>query len=373
MSNNAAVLSQLETPCVVINLEAAEANIEKMAAAIQESGAKLRPHAKTHKLPEMANRQLRAGAAGITVAKISEAEVMAASGIQDLFVAYPVVGLSKLRRAADLIQSGVRLILGVDSLEGARRISQIAIERNVTFEVRLEIESGLNRTGVEAAAAVALAREITTLAGVSLTGIFTYRGAMLGGNGTTNLRAAGHEEGRFMVQTAEALRAAGIGIRDVSVGSSPTAVYAAEIEGITEVRPGTYIYQDAMQAAFGLCALEDCAGIVRATVVSRPAPDRIVIDGGSKTFATDVQPGKAPLHLKGFGRMLGDPEAVFERMNEEHGVITVSPNSKYKIGDVIGIIPNHICSTVNLHHFVYLLHADGKLAKVPVAARGMLE
>lgn len=366
-------MNQLETPCIVINLETAETNIAKMAASIQKNGVQLRPHAKTHKLPEMAHRQLKAGAAGITVAKISEAEVMAASGIRDLFVAYPVVGFSKLRRAAALIQSGVRLILGVDSLEGAQRISLIAQERDVEFIVRLEIESGLNRTGVDAASAALLAQEIAALQGVSLTGIFTYRGAMLGGSGTTDLRSAGHEEGRFMVQTAEALRAAGIGIRDVSVGSSPTAVYAAEIEGVTEVRPGTYIYQDAMQAAFGLCALEECAGTVRATVVSRPAPDRIVIDGGSKTFATDVQPGKPPLHLKGFGRIIGNPEAVFERMNEEHGVIIVSPDSNYQVGDVISIIPNHICSTVNLHNFVYLLGADGELAKVPVAARGLLE
>lgn len=366
-------MNPLETPCIVIDLETAEANIAGMASAIGRTGARLRPHAKTHKLPEMAHRQLKAGAAGITVAKIAEAEVMAAAGIRDIFVAYPVVGLSKLQRAAALIQSGVRLILGADSIEGARRISQVAQERDVEFEVRLEIESGLNRTGVDAASAAHLAQEIAALQGVSLTGIFTYRGAMLGGSSTTDLRSAGHEEGRFMVQTAEALRAAGIGILDVSVGSSPTAVYAAEIEGITEVRPGTYIYQDAMQAAFGLCALEDCAGTVRATVVSRPAPDRIVIDGGSKTFATDVQPGKPPLHLKGFGRIIGDHEAVFERMNEEHGVITVSPDSKYQVGDVIGIIPNHICSTVNLHNFVYLLNADGELTKVPVAARGLLE
>lgn len=373
MSGKPADFSPLETPCIVINLEKTEANIARMAAAIGKTGVRLRPHAKTHKLPEMAHRQLQAGAAGITVAKISEAEVMADGGIHDLFVAYPVVGLSKLRRAAKLIQAGVRLILGVDSLEGAQRMAQVAREQNVEFEARLEIESGLSRTGVLAPAAIALAKQIDALEGVSLTGIFTYRGAMLGGAGTTDLRSAGHEEGRFMVQTADELRAAGIGIRDVSVGSSPTAVYAAEIEGVTEVRPGTYIYQDAMQAAFGLCSLDECAGTVLATVVSRPVPDRIVIDGGSKTFATDVQPGKPPLHLKGFGRVIGDPEAVFERMNEEHGVIVVSPDSQYQVGDVIGIIPNHICSTVNLHNFVYLLNADGETAKVPVAARGLLE
>lgn len=362
-----------ETPCVVIDLEAVDANIIRMAAAVRKTGVRLRPHAKTHKLPAMAQRQLMAGAIGITAAKIAEAEAMAAGGIRDIFVAYPIVGQSKLARAAKLVQEGVRLMIGSDSLEGARRISEAAILHGIELEVRLEIESGLRRTGVEPSNAASLAADIAGLPGLRLTGIFTYRGAMLAGAGTTDLRAAGHEEGELMVRTAEAIRAAGVAIADVSVGSSPTAVYAAEIAGITEVRPGTYIYQDAMQAAFGLCSLEDCAGTVLATVVSRPAPDRIVIDGGSKTFATDVQPDKAPLHLKGFGRIVADPDAVFERMNEEHGVILVDPNSGYRVGDVISIIPNHICSTVNLHSHVYLRNASGELTKTPVAARGLLE
>lgn len=374
MSRNASAIAEaIETPSVVISLETVESNIAKMAESIQKTGVQLRPHAKTHKLPEMAQRQLEAGAIGITVAKIAEAEVMAAGGITDIFVAYPIVGMSKLERAVKLVQSGVRLIIGVDSLEGAQRISQAAIKHSVQLEARMEIESGLNRTGVDAAAAPELAKQISELDGVLLSGIFTYRGALLSGAATMDIQAAGHEEGRFMVQTAEAIRSAGVDIRDISVGSSPTALYAAEIEGITEVRPGTYIYQDVMQSAFGLCEISDCAGAVQATVVSRPAPNRIVIDGGSKTFATDVQPDKAPLLLKGFGHIVGDPDAVFERMNEEHGVISVAADSPYQVGDVIAVIPNHICSTINLHNFVYLQHADGKLAKVPVAARGLLE
>lgn len=374
MSRNASTIAAaIETPGVVISLEAVESNINKMAGAIKKTGVQLRPHAKTHKLPQMAQRQLDAGAIGITVAKMAEAEVMAAGGITDIFVAYPIVAMSKLERAVKLVQSGIRLIIGVDSLEGAQRVSQAAVKHGVQLEVRLEIESGLNRTGVDAAAAPALAQQISKLDGVLLGGIFTYRGAMLSGAATMDLKAAGHEEGRIMVQTAEAISAAGVEIRDISVGSSPTALYAAEVEGITEVRPGTYIYQDVMQAAFGLCETGDCAGAVVATVVSRPTPTRIVIDGGSKTFATDVQPDKAPLHLKGFGHIVGDPDAVFERMNEEHGVISVKADSSYQVGDVIAIIPNHICSTINLHNFVYLQQADGTLVPTPVTARGLLE
>ncbi len=365
-------LDRLETPCIVIDSEAVDRNIQRMAQTVAELGVKLRPHAKTHKLPEMAARQLAAGADGITVAKLAEAEIMAANGIKDLFIAYPLIGRSKLERVIKLSESCSRLILGVDSLAGAQALSAIATEHGIALEVRLEVESGLRRTGVEAETAVALAQEIAALPSLALTGIFTYRGPIMLNGPTLDVRAAGHEEGQLMVAVADKLRQAGIAIKDVSVGSSPTAIYAAEVEGITEVRPGTYIYQDRMQVEYGACELEDCAAVVWATVVSRPAPDRIIIDGGSKTFATDVQPDKAPLHLHGFGHLTGDSSAIFERMNEEHGVIIVAPESGYKIGDRIAIIPNHICSTVNLHNSVYLNDAAQELRQVPVAARGQL-
>ena len=362
-----------ETPCLVIHEERMHANIANMALAVQRTAAKLRPHTKTHKLPAMAQLQIQAGADGITVAKISEAEVMASGGIRDIFVAYPIIAYSKLERAARLLKNGVRLIVGVDSSDGAMRLSEIAVKEKIIFEVRLEIDSGMERTGVAPSHAIKLAELIHDLPGIRLTGLFTYRGAMLNGSATMDLRAAGHEEGRLMVEVAQAIRDAGIPIEEVSVGSSPTALYAAEIDGITEVRPGTYIYQDRMQAAYGLCRLEDCAGEIWATVVSRPAPDRIVIDGGSKTFATDVQPGRPPLHLKGFGHIIGDDTAQFDRMSEEHGVILVDASSDYQVGDIISIIPNHICSTVNLHNNIYIENAEGELKQVKVAARGLLD
>jgi len=362
-----------ETPCLVINSALVDANIAAMAVIAKRCGVQLRPHAKTHKLPEMASRQIAAGATGITVAKISEAEVMAAGGITDIFVAYPLVSASKIERAVRLNLSGVRLIVGVDSLEGARRISEIAVREGATLELRLEIDTGLNRTGVTEDRAVELAKQIDALEGILLSGIFTYRGAMLSGKATMDLRAAGLEEGRLMVQVATKLRSAGLAIREVSVGSTPTAPYAAEVEGVTEVRPGTYIYQDQMQVGLGVCAIEECAGAVWVTVVSRPSDNLIIVDGGSKTFATDVQPDKPPIHLQGFGHVIGAPDAVLERMNEEHGMIRVTAKHPYQVGDVIRIVPNHICSTVNLHNSVYIADASGELRKVPVAARGMLE
>lgn len=365
--------SGLETPCLVIESSVVDANIAAMSEVAKRNGVQLRPHAKTHKLPEMAARQIAAGAAGITVAKISEAEVMAAGGITDIFVAYPLVAASKIERAVRLSQAGVRLIVGADSLEGAKRISDAAVREGVELEIRLEIETGLRRTGVRIDDAVQLAKQITALDGIRLTGIFTYRGAMYNGTSTLDLRAAGHEEGLIMASVATVLRSEGLAIQDVSVGSTPTAAYAAEVGGVTEIRPGTYIYQDRMQAAFGVSTIDDCAGAVMATVISRPSDDLIVIDGGSKTFATDVQPGTSPLYLQGFGHIVGAPDAVLERMTEEHGMIRVRTDAVYRVGDVIRIIPNHICSTVNLHSFVYIADAAGQMRKAAVAARGMLE
>ncbi|MCM3749424.1 alanine racemase [Paenibacillus pasadenensis] len=361
----------IDTPCIVIRSDTVDANIAAMAAAAARRGVQLRPHVKTHKLPELAHRQLAAGACGITAAKLSEAEVMADHGIRDIFIAYPVIGAAKAERAARLARR-CRLVVGVDSAVGAQQLSAAAEAADITLEVRLEIESGLQRTGVLPERALPLAEQIMRMPGLRLTGIFTYRGALLGGAPTLELRAAGLEEGRLMAGVAEALRREGVPIQDVSVGSTPTAIYAAEVPGVTEIRPGTYVFQDRMQAAFGVCRQEECAAEVWATVISRPAPDRIVIDGGSKTFATDVQPNKAPLHLEGFGRIIGLPHAVFERMNEEHGVILIAPEDTCEPGDVLRIVPNHICSTMNLHNSVYINGREG-LRQVEVAARGCIQ
>ncbi|NOU92271.1 amino acid aldolase [Paenibacillus sp. LMG 31456] len=363
-----------ETPCVVIDSEIMERNILAMANTAQQAGLNLRPHAKTHKMPWIARKQISAGAIGITVAKVSEAEVMADHGIDDIFIAYPLIAPGKIQRALAL-NKRIRLIVGCDSMEGARRLAEAALRAGQTLEVRLEVDTGLRRTGVPYEQAVETAVQIHSMEGLSLTGIFTFRGAMLAGKPTMNLAAAGAEEGRLMVELGESIRAAGVQIADISVGSTPTSAFASEVKGITEIRPGTYVYQDRMQAAFGVCGLDDCAGSVRVTVVSRPSPDLAVIDGGSKTFATDVQPNAAPLHLVGFGHVVGLEDAVFERMSEEHGMLRLGPlaqNSGLQVGDVLHIIPNHICSTVNLHNTVIFLR-DGRSEVEPVLARGKLE
>jgi D-serine deaminase-like pyridoxal phosphate-dependent protein len=361
-----------QTPCVVIDAAIMERNIEAMGESARKAGVKLRPHAKTHKMPAVARKQLAAGAAGITVAKVSEAEVMAEHGITDIFIAYPLVTVDKIGRALALAKR-IRLIVGVDSREGALRLAEAATSAGTTLEVRLEIDTGLRRTGVPYGDAVDLAAMVHETAGLRLSGIYTFRGALMGGKATLDLRAAGEEEGRIMAELAGRMRASGIPVEDVSVGSTPTSAYAMAVPGVTEVRPGTYVFMDRMQARFGVCQLEDCAGAVRVTVVSRPAPDLAVIDGGSKTFATDVQPNTDPLQLQGFGHIMELEDAVLEWLSEEHGMLRLGPASQgVAVGDILHIVPNHICSTVNLHNQVYFLR-DGKYEPHTVAGRGKLE
>lgn len=374
MNNGSAPLFVPETPCIIIHEAIMERNIEAMAETAQRNQVQLRPHAKTHKMPHVAKRQLGAGASGITVAKVSEAEVMAQHGISNIFIAYPLVTPSKIERAIALSRQ-IDLILAVDSDEGASRLSQLAGQHGHTLKVRLEIDTGLRRTGVPYDDALALASRIHAMEHLRLTGIYTFRGALMNKKPTLDLEAAGVEEGRIMVELADRMRALGIPIADVSVGSTPTGAYAATVKGVTEIRPGTYVFQDRMQARFGVCGLEDCAGSVLVTVVSRPAADLAVVDGGSKTFATDVQPNTEPLLLQGFGHVVGLEDAVLERLSEEHGMMRLGPEAQaanLKVGDRLHIIPNHICSTINLHNQVLFLRGEA-FEPVPVLGRGKLE
>lgn len=363
--------AHLETPCIVIDTKQTNKNIAGMAAIAEKHQVKLRPHAKTHKMPAVAHKQLQAGANGITVAKLSEAEVMVEHGVTDIFIAYPVVSRTKIKRALKLSRT-MRLILAVDSLEGAKRLAEVAEELGHPLEVRLEIDTGMHRTGASPAQAIGLAKQIKNLEDLRLTGIFTFRGALMNERPTLDLEQAGREEGEMMVRLANEMRAEGIPIEDVSVGSTPTSAYAAAVAGVTEIRPGTYVFQDRMQAKFGVCSLEDCAATVVVTVVSRPSQELVVVDGGSKTFATDVQPNTEPLRLAGFGHVIGAPDAVLERLSEEHGMIRIPAECSWQVGDQLRIIPNHICSTINLHNQVYWSDG-GQLETMRVFGRGMLE
>ncbi|PTY79264.1 amino acid aldolase [Heyndrickxia sporothermodurans] len=362
----------MDTPVVIIDGRKLKRNIEKMSKVAKQNKINLRPHIKTHKLPYIAKEQLQAGAIGITAAKVSEAEVMADHGINDIFIAYPLVASQKIQRAIELSKR-VRLILGVDSLKGANILSKMAKQNDTTLEVRLEVDSGLKRTGIPYSDVLHTAKKINELPNLLITGIYTFRGPIINGQPTLNFDEAGVEEGQMMVKLASQLKDEGIAIRDVSVGSTSTSASAATVPGVTEIRPGTYVFYDAMQEKYGCCSEEECAAAVRVTVISRPAKELAIVDGGSKTFATDVQPNQPPIFLQGFGRVVDHPNITLERVTEEHGMLHIDGDSNINVGDTLDIIPNYICSTINLHNDVYIKDEQDQYNQFTVLARGKLQ
>jgi D-serine deaminase-like pyridoxal phosphate-dependent protein len=359
--------NDVDTPALLIDVDQLEANIHRYAEIAVQASIRLRPHIKTHKTLEIAEMQLRAGAGGITTAKLSEAAVFAAAGVNDIFVAYPVIGAEKAHHAAEIAQN-CHLIVGVESVKGVQQLSQAATEASTTISVRVEINSGLNRTGVEPSAAAELCRLVLAAPGLALDGIFTFRGTSFPGAQTRDPALLGRQEGEFMVALAEQLKEAGIPIKEVSIGSTPTTPYAALVPGVTEVRPGTYVFFDRMTTRGGTNSPDEIALSILATVVSRPASDIAVIDAGSKTFCGDVVPEKAG--LEGYAVTTDGQNGIVASMNEEHGIVRLAPGFAPEVGDKLAFFPNHVCTTVNLSDEVVVIQ-NGVVQKVwTVAARG---
>ena len=366
------LLASLETPCLVIDVDQARANVKAMQKAADEAGCRLRPHIKTHKMPFFAQMQVQAGAAGITCAKVSEAEVMAQSGLDDIFLAYPVVGAFRIQRVITLSKQVKRLILGVDSLACAAALSKAALDAGVKLEVRLEIDTGLKRTGVPREEAPGLAKTIAEMPGLNLTGIFTYKGLLHEGAFTQDNRLAGEEEALLLETTVREIENLGIKLKDISGGSSPTGLETARTGKANEIRPGTYIFKDLLLCNENVAKKEDVAVRFAATVVSCPREDHAVIDGGSKCFPTDQALNVAPFFHSGYAQIEGHDHLRLARMNEEHGVITsAAGKTGLSVGQVLTLIPIHVCTAVNMQNSVYLLE-NGRLRREIVAARGML-
>jgi D-serine deaminase-like pyridoxal phosphate-dependent protein len=360
-------VSEVDTPVLLIDRDQLEANIRRYAEIATQAGVRLRPHIKTHKTLEIAALQLHAGAGGITTAKLSEAAVFAAAGIHDIFVAYPIIGAEKARHAAKIAQN-CHLIVGAENTKGIQQLSQAATEAGTTIFVRIEINSGLNRTGVEPPAAADLCRQVLAAPGLQLDGIFTFRGISFPGAPTHDLVQLGRQEGELMVALAKQLNEMGIPIKEVSIGSTPTTPYAALVPGVTEVRPGTYVFFDRMTTRAGTNSPDEIALSILATVVSRPAPDIAVIDAGSKTFCGDVVPEKAG--LEGYATTTDGQNGIVVSMNEEHGIVRLAPGFTPEVGDKLTFFPNHVCTTVNLSDEMVVIQKGIVQNVWTVAARG---
>jgi D-serine deaminase-like pyridoxal phosphate-dependent protein len=360
-------VADLDTPVQVVDLDKMEANIRAMQAAIDAAGARSRPHIKTHKIPEIARLQEAAGAKGIAVAKVAEAEVFAAAGFADIAVAYPVVGPEKWRRLAALART-CRVTVNVDSAFAVRGLSEAAKAAGTTIFVQIDIDTGFHRCGVQPNDAEELCRLVLQMPGLELDGMTTHRSVFFPDNAGRPATELGREEGEIMVALADRLRASGIPIREVTAGSTPTASAAAAVPGVTEVRAGTYVFGDLIMAGVGAMRRQDLALSIITTVQSRPTPQRATVDGGMKTFMGEAFPSP-PKSLQGFGEAVDLPIHL-EGLTEEHGLVALTPEVQPQLGDRIAFYPNHVCTTVNLSDVV-VGQRNGRVEVVwPVAARG---
>ncbi len=361
-------LPRIDTPAILIDLDMVARNLDWMQKKADSHGIALRPHIKTHKIPDLALMQTRMGARGVTVAKISEAEVMAKAGIDDIFIANQIVTEEKLNRLVALAKR-VKLYVGLDSLAGARRLSETFSAAGLTIDYLIEIDSGLNRCGVlPGTDAVELFQAVDTLPALKFKGIFTHAGQVYGAGSLEEVKEVSQLESTVLADTANGLRDLGVLPEMVSVGSTPTMKVWEGHESINEIRPGNYIFNDAMQVALGVAKLEDCALTVMATVISRPTKQRTILDAGSKVFALDKGVHGKDV-ISGFGMVLGK-KAVLERLSEEHGVMSVDANENLEIGDMVRIIPNHACTVVNLFDKAYGMKAGRVVEEFKIAARG---
>ena len=344
----------IETPAVLIDLDIVETNLAAAQRQFDVLGVKFRPHIKTHKIPRLARLQLREGAHGIAVQKLSEAEVFVAEGFDDILLCFNLLSPAKIHRLRALA-AGCHLTVVADNLETVQALSQGFADSDQKLPVLVECDTGMGRCGVQSPqAAASLATAIEQAPGLHFQGLMTYPAI------------ASEARVEAFMSAARTLCIAAVGhCATISSGGTPTMVDAALAPSVTEYRAGTYIYNDRSLVVRGSCDWSDCALTVLATVVSRPTPDRAVIDAGSKSLTSDL------LGLQGYGHVVEFPDAAVAALSEEHGILRLNPLSAGPaIGQKIHIIPNHACPVSNLVDRVYLHRSGVLIGPQDVAARG---
>ena len=357
-------IDDLETPAAVVDVDRMHANLRRAGDYTRAHGLAWRPHAKTHKTPQLAAAQVEAGAVGVTVATPLEAEVMGAE-VDDLLLAYPIVGRSKLERLMRLPER-VRLTVGLDSADVLRALAAAAREAGRRVGVLVEVDAGMHRVGVQTLDdAVALAGLAAELNGVAYRGIMFYPGhvRMPAAEQDEAIAALGGSVQRFV----DALSGAGLAPHVVSGGSTPTFWRSHETRSLTEVRPGTNIFNDRTTAEIGACAWDECAYSVLATVVSTSVPGQAVVDAGSKALAREELRAEGG----GYGALLDRPEVVVKAVSEEHGLLDITDTDwRPKVGERVRVVPNHVCASVNLHARLWAVRGGDIADSWEVAARG---
>jgi D-serine deaminase-like pyridoxal phosphate-dependent protein len=344
-------IDELETPFAAVDLNKLESNIIKLQRYLDEHNIKNRPHIKTHKIPEIAHMQIKAGAVGITCQKLGEAEVMAQAGIRDILVTYNIIGTVKLQRLMCLARR-TKISVTADSEFTISGLSTAAQSEQLEITILVEFDSGAKRCGVQSPQeAAALARLVNASPGLHFAGLMTYPS-----NAKTD---------PFVQETKALLKRDNIQLECVSGGGTPNLWQAHTVKEVTEHRAGTYVYGDRHIIKSGAMSLDDCALTVTTTVVSRPTPERAILDGGSKTLSSDL------LDLDGYGTIIEYPQARIYSLSEEHGHVDLSAcKNKPQIGERLTVVPNHCCLVSNLFNQIFGLRGSRVEVIWPVAARG---
>lgn len=344
-------IHDLETPSVLIDLDRMERNIQRMQNYCNEHGLDFRPHIKTHKIPDIARMQLEAGAVGIACQKLSEAQVFIDAGIQNIQIPYNIVGSQKTARLAAMAIYN-RMTVSADHPSVVRGLSQAAEANGMSIRVMVDLETEIERTGASAAEAVELAKMIDADDHLHFAGILVYPS-------NPSIRPR-------LQEALESLHRAGIGVDSVSGGGTGAAVTAHEVPELTELRVGTYVFNDMNTVTQGWADLDDCAMTVMATVVSRPGKDRAILDSGSKTLAADRV-------NEGHGFILQYPDAHIYKLNEEHAYVDLSACAERPtIGERVEVVPVHTCVVTNLHNQIYGIRGENIEHIWSVAARGLV-
>lgn len=350
---------ELSTPTLVVDLDILNRNISAMAVHAESTGVRLRPHAKTHKCIEIAGLQVAAGARGLTVASVSEAEVFAAAGFEDIFIGYPLwVDEAKGARLRTLLEN-VQLTIGVDSPDGAHAVAAHLGPLRERVNVLVEVDSGQHRTGVLPEHAGELA-DIARRAGLNVQGVFTFPGHSYSPG---RPQSVADQESQALARAADSLREKQIEPYVVSGGSTPSIKFSGG-RPLTEIRPGVYVFGDAQQLELGTCGPDAIALTVLATVVSH-AHGNVVLDSGSKVLGAD-----RPAWTTGFGRLLDHPGARISAVSEHHAIVTWDDCPRPVIGDRVRVVPNHVCNTVNLADELVVVRGAEVVDRWSVAARG---
>lgn len=358
-------LDALLTPAAVVDLDIMDSNLDRMATYARDHDLALRPHVKTHKSPMLAAEQVRRGATGLTVAQLHEARLMAAAS-DDILLAHPPVGAPKLARLLSL-PAGTRLTVALDSRAALEPLAAAADSAAREIGVLVELDMGMGRVGImDPAEAAELCELCTRLSGVRWRGIMFYPGHI---REHVDAQDAALEAVDTRLRHAlQVLGERGLEPDIVSAGSTPAAYASHRINGLTEIRPGTYIFNDRTTAAIGACAWEDCAYSVLATVVSTAVDGQAVVDAGSKALFREELRGSS---WPGFGALLDRPDVVVKGMSEEHGLLDLSATTwRPRVGERVRIVPNHVCVSVNLHETVWGMRGERIERSWPVAARG---